>query len=1197
MGSGRKKNDERISKYVIGMDEKLHMLEKPGLYGMNTKPFHQKCFLQSLDSDDITLNNIDVPLGVMRAFLEIISNASDYFKKAFNASHDTKPIEVTIGKKKITITNYGYAIPIAKNDDGIYIPEGIFGELRSGQNLGSGDKERNGIGMYGIGSKAVNIFSKYFEIDLVDDRYGKRYVQVWRNNSRDLSPPTITKTKEGSRVTITYKLDFKLYSMKRYTDIEFMLFRRICADISFNDKSFIMLNDEKFDFTDYRKFAEAYFGECNDILMVEDNDVRVVIADPVDMKRGSHILSFVNSMVTPGGGTHVSGTIDKLCKMVKDKLNKQFNDESKLSNITPIKNLISAIVSARVSMPDMTDAAKTKLVSPKIEFNWPNNIVNKISKWGCVKLLIEKDLSKRQKLLTKTNGKKVKQLSTNYPKHIELDANYAGDKRSDEAVLFVVEGFSASAYAKILINMLEGTSYKHGVFIVGGKFVNVTCCKDKPEKLADYGSVCALKEMLGLVEGCDYSIPSNKKGLRYGKIVIITDADHDGSHIRALVINYFALYYPSIIEIGMIELMKTPMVRANKGKKVVSFYSLKELEEWSNNNSRKGWNFKFFKGLGSESKKDIEIDKNESVYLTIVSTKKSMKYLSYAFDRSMTSKRKEMIYNRQQYGTIDIKKSSKYKIDNLINIDYVDYVITSLTRAIPGIDGCKDAIRKILYLLTKEPIGKEFKLCHIAGRLTSMMDYHHGEQSAFLAMICLARNYVGSNNLPCLQQHGQFGSRKDHGDDHGEPRYLFCSSPWWYNLIFHPDDNSILVYNISEEGNKIEPKQLLPVIPIVMLNGTKGISCGYASHIPQHDVEEVCDWLLQMLDNYDNKIDSLPQILTPHFNGFSGKISYSSIGKNINMKNKRVDDTENQEDDEHNLELDDSDSDDDLDNEEDDNKLDCYYKLTTYGRYYYKNDTLIITELPINVKPSSIKRNLEALVGTKIHSIDQDCGDDYIWFIIVVEEDDLDEVLSVAQISSSIKISRITILDEDNRPLALKNTNQLLISFFKWRIKKYDIRREALIKNITAELNQKNLRYKFIKLVLNGKIIINKRKKFDIINDMSNYNIPASILPTVKLQELSEDELSIISNQVKELKKKLDHLNNTTSSILWKNDIEVFKSSYINIKKKQDVLRIEERISRLIRTERSIDDHDNSSYIRKIIRKEVKMCKKQLKKL
>lgn len=1189
---GRGSRDKRVDKYVIAMNEIDHMLEKPGFCGMNTDAFQYKDFMQEIDSDEIKIFTLDIPLGVSRAFLEIMSNASDYSNKAKADDPDTRPVEVTITDRRISITNYGYPIPITKNEEGIYIPEGVFGKLRSGQNIGEGDKNRNGIGMYGIGSKAVNVFSKYFKVDIVDPHYKKRYVQVWKNNSKEVGAPEITKSKEDSRVTVTYELDFKRFGMKCYSDREVMLFRRFCADISFNDNNPIILNESECDFVDYKKYATAYFGECHDIIMVEDNDIRVIVADPIDRKRGSHIISFVNSMCTPGGGTHVAATADALCKLIKEKLNKELSDESKINKITPIKNLLSMIISARVVKPNMPDAGKTKLVSPTLKFEWPTKIVNKIHKWEFVKVLKHGDLLKRQKLLTSTDGKKVKQLAVDkYPKHIELDANFAGGPKSDESTLFVVEGFSAAAYVKILINMLDGTSYNHGIFVVGGKFVNVTGCEDKPEKLAKHDVVCALKMILGLAEGCDYTEKRNFKKLRYGNIVIITDADNDGSHIRALVINYFARYFPSLIDIGMVKLMRTPMVRGNKGRQIVSFYSTAELEEWTKNNSRNGWKFRFFKGLGSESKKDIEIDMSESVYLSIVRDKKSMKYLDFAFDKKMSNKRKDMIYNRQEYGSINVKKSDSYRITTLIKLDYVDYVITSLTRAIPGIDGFKDAIRKILYLTTKEPIGKEFKLTHLAGELSSKVDYHHGEQSAFMAIICLARDYLGSNNLPCLQQHGQFGSRLDSGEDHGQPRYLFCSSPWWMKLIFHPDDNisGVLDYNVSEEGNRIEPSLLLPVIPTVMVNGVKGISCGYTSNIPAHSVLDVCEWLLSRIETYESGDNGLPHILTPHYNWFTGEVEYRPITKKVNKK--EIDEETQNGDDDHNVVI----EEDEL-SEEEDQDNDKYYELTTSGRYYYKKGLLMITELPIGVQPSQIKNKLlDLVVNDRLSDMEQDCGGDYVWFSMPVDKSDLDEVLKIAQVRKSTKITRITVLDEDRRPVALKNTNQLMEMFFNWRIKKYELRRDVLIQSIITDLNEKNLRYKFIKLVLSGKIVVNKRKKSDIVVDMESHGIPGSIFSKVKLKEFSKEQLDKISDEVNMLKSKLEDLKNSTPSSLWANDINQFKSEYMVKYNEQKKMKLQERITRLKKTiDTNIKSGDNSSVVCSVLEKEIKMCKKQL---
>jgi DNA topoisomerase-2 len=137
-------------------------------------------------------------------------------------------------------------------------------------------------------------------------------------------------------------------------------------------------------------------------------------------------------------------------------------------------------------------------------------------------------------------------------------------------------------------------------------------------------------------------------------------------------------------------------------------------------------------------------------------------------------------------------------------------------------DGLKPSQRKILFSCFKRKLTAEIKVAQLSGYTSEHAAYHHGEASLNGAIINMAQDFIGSNNLNLLMPNGQFGTRLDGGKDAASPRYVFTQLMKITNMIFHPDDECLLDY-LEDDGQKIEPKTYIPVIPMVLVNGANGI--------------------------------------------------------------------------------------------------------------------------------------------------------------------------------------------------------------------------------------------------------------------------------------------------------------------------------------------------------------------------------------
>ena len=201
-----------------------------------------------------------------------------------------------------------------------------------------------------------------------------------------------------------------------------------------------------------------------------------------------------------------------------------------------------------------------------------------------------------QKILSKLEGSK----KTKIKGVTKLeDANYAGSKRSIECTLILTEGDSAKATAISGISAVKDGRNYFGVFPLRGKLLNVR--EASTSQIANNQEITDVKKILGLKSGV------KREELRYGSILLMMDADEDGSHIKGLFINFLDYFYPHLIEEkGFLKILVTPVVKASYKTEVLSFANLRTYTTWKDNNDTNKWSIKYYKGLGTSTAKEAK---------------------------------------------------------------------------------------------------------------------------------------------------------------------------------------------------------------------------------------------------------------------------------------------------------------------------------------------------------------------------------------------------------------------------------------------------------------------------------------------------------------------------------------------------------------------------------------------------------------
>ena len=495
--------------------------------------------------------------------------------------------------------------------------------------------------------------------------------------------------------------------------------------------------------------------------------------------------------------------------------------------------------------------------------------MKKLEKSIIVNAIVAAADSKEQRQKARAGGKKKHKIVI--PK-LE-DANWAGKgKKASECTLILTEGDSAKSLAMAGISVVGRDKY--GVFPLKGKLLNVR----------DAGHAAFMKnteiqnimKIMGLQVGKKYD-DVNK--LRYGHLMIMTDQDHDGSHIKGLIINFIHKFWPSLLRLpGFLQVFITPIIKATKGtKKPMVFYTMPEYEEWRNGLSDQGksWRIKYYKGLGTstskEAKEYFKSIKQNTVDMLWTDEAVETNLVDMCFNKKRSDDRKQWIVSHEEGSFVNFNSESM-SVSDFITKELVLFSIADNERSLPNVvDGFKSSQRKVLFASFKRNLTHEIRVAQLAGYTSEHAAYHHGEASLCGTIVGMAQTFVGSNNINLLYPGGQFGTRFQGGNDAASPRYIHTQLSKFARLIFHPDDDALLTY-LDDDGVSIEPKYYLPIIPMLLVNGAQGIGTGWSSSVPNFNPRDLIENIRKLINAEQPVMDDLSPMM-PWYQGFQGTIT------------------------------------------------------------------------------------------------------------------------------------------------------------------------------------------------------------------------------------------------------------------------------------------------------------------------------------
>ena len=1044
-----------------------HILKRPDSYVGGVDKTSEEIWVVDKEGHRFVREIVTYSPALLKIFDEILVNAIDR-----NSEHpsDVTSISVTVSDTgEVCVENNGPLGGIAvevHEKEGVYCPELVFGHLLTSTNYDDTEKRLVG-GRNGYGAKLTNVYSKEFKIKIKDPVNKQIYSQVWKDNMKVCGKPSIKSYASGtSLVSVTFTPDWERFGMNHMENDFYKLIRKRVwdANVCTSPKCKVKFNNEALPRVNLEHYAKMHGLENS--YYVETPRWSVCVGASGD---GYTQVSFVNGICTTKGGTHVEAVANLIAQGLIDEM------KSKIK-LTPaqVKNTFMLFVKSTLENPTFSSQIKNECTSKPVTFGSSfepptKTFFKNVLKTGIEEELLSMSKFKEMKLLAKTDGSARKSKITGIPKLD--DANKAGTAQSHKCTLILTEGDSAKSLAIAGLSVV-GRDY-YGVFPLRGKVLNVRDAS--VNQLSGNVEFQNIKKILGLQQGKVYTSLSE---LRYSRLMIMTDADDDGTHIKGLILNLIHAMWPSLLKLNFVVSMITPVVKVS-GK---NFYSLSTFRKWWETNGSDKLKVKYYKGLGTSTSAEareyfMDIDRLTVVFDMDQDADTSMKL---AFDKKLADDRKILIQQKTKDSgdDIDYGKIKNISITDFVHRDLVNFSIADLRRSIAHVaDGFKPSQRKVLHACFVRNLTQEMKVAQLASYVSEKTAYHHGEVSLAETIVKLAQDFTGSNNINLLVPCGQFGTRIMGGKDASQPRYIFTKLSPETRQIFDVRDDDILHY-MEDDGKRVEPEFFVPTTCMVLVNGSKGIGTGFSSTIPSYNPKDINENIKRIL------IGAPVKDMSPWFKNFEGTI-------------ERVDE----------------------------------HTWVATGRY----ENGCVTELPPGRWIQDFKEHLDKLVDDKIISnYVNNSTTEKVHFKIVGYTGT--EPVKDFKLTETFKTSNMHLF-HPNGIKKYDSPNEILSDYVEIRMEYFEKRKKHLLEKFQARALLCSHKAQFVWGVVNDHIKVFKRKRQELESDISKHFPPVdgnyNYLLDIKTWQYTEEAIQSLMKQTQDAQREYEELKNKKPRDMW----------------------------------------------------------------
>lgn len=885
----------------VQLSQLEHLKKRSGMYVGSTSLQTLETFVINVDENEFNLEKIAFSPALIKIFSECVDNAFDHYIRNQKIVKSVKNIKISFDKNKkiISVYNDGPGIPIKKvktlNNGEKYHAEAIFTEFLAGSNFEK-DEQRESSGMNGIGIKATVAFSSYFKIETLDNKTYKYYKQKYKDGMTIIEDPEIKDVDKNSEpyTLITFKPDYKELGYKNLSEENIDVIDRLLKTRAFQMAAFldtkckIFYNDVEITFPDDRSYFEQFserflhngYGVYKTILK-NTTDKKLDWEICIGISEGKYRqFSLVNDLAIYDGGNHIDHIQNEIVENIRPFVEKEIKKSKSIKfNKNMITNNLFLFMKGTIINPQFDSQTKTKIMNPIegfADYKFKQTDWKKI--WEFLEPHIMSSIFGKIKDKAKTRVNRGKVIVSK-----GSDAKFAGDKKlAQKCTLFIAEGDSALGLVENGINHKKtelerdycGTYSIQGVPPNARKEVRTLEDKKTKEvmvirntKLKDNKRFEDMVKLLGL----DYQKKYTKtkegdeefKTLRYGRVVVATDQDVDGKgQIFGMILNFFELFWPCLIERNYINRFNTPVIRAypiNNKELVKEFFTLYAFEEWikekfegDDEEASKKYKIKYYKGLASHDVAEIRptFSRFENKLYKYDNDKKSHDNLEIYFGKDPELRKDVLATPVDENLVIKDESISNITVSNFLQTDVKEFQRDNIIRKLPHImDGMVPSRRKVFFVarMIKGMATKEIKVVNFTGDVISKGNYHHGDASLSGTIIKMCQNFVGARNLPLMIGVGNYGSRLKSGEDAGSPRYIQIKYNKKLGDALFPQQDDFLLPYVFEDGVRSEPQYYIPILPYSILENMMLPATGWRIKIWARDYKDVIKNVRKMI--------------------------------------------------------------------------------------------------------------------------------------------------------------------------------------------------------------------------------------------------------------------------------------------------------------------------------------------------------------
>lgn len=1152
-------NPENYSKRT----HREHILELPDTYigSIDTEP--QSRWIYDPAIKRMVWKKIQFCPGFFKIFDEILVNATDHYTRQQERLRKKEPgvvpvsnIRIMLSPTQISVTNDGDTISTAVHPDaGCPLPEMIFGQLLTSSNYNKEEEKIVG-GKNGYGAKLTNIFSKEFSVKITTPSSSTMTTYTWTDNMTKMEKVKVNKVKSGTALTtIAYTPDLSRFHWS--TDDAEGDVKEIPADMIdvLTTRCYdaavcvpgcaIYLNGTQIPVMSLMSYMDLFCPleeglpeqvkkltpkKRRDALIAFDSagerwEIGAILTSTLykDSPPDDRHLSFVNGILTRRGGKHVEYVAKQVLTDFCEKAKK------KKIEITPnlIKDSLTWFIRSVIVNPAFDTQTKECLTTPASKFGSKpiisEKFVDALIKIGLLDEAQHIMAARELKDAKKTDGKK--RATVRGIVKLE-DALWAGTAKSNECTLILTEGDSAASTAISGLKVVGRERY--GVFPLRGKLLNVK--EANLAKKNNNAELNQIKQILGLEYGKKYT---KLEQLRYGRVMIMTDQDVDGSHIKGLLINLFHTEWPNLLKMGFLCCLMTPLLKVSKGSTVLSFYSQQDYDVWfagPESAGGKGWKAKYYKGLGTSTAAEAREYFENMHTVDFQWDDPSDDAIDMAFNKKRADDRKNWLSTYDAKRVLVIKKGgSQVPYTKFINDELIHFSSADNIRSLPSIlDGLKPGQRKILWACLKRNLTQEIRVAQLAGYVSEIAAYHHGEASLNSTIIGMAQIYVGANNINLLAPSGQFGTRLMGGKDSASPRYIHTHLESIIRSIYRKEDEPVLSYT-DDDGTPVEPVNYYSTIPMILVNGSIGIGTGFSTDIlPYNPTDLVAAIKARLSDG----VDLTTWTFKPWWLGFRGDVRP--------MPDKKG--------------------------------------WLTSGIIEFPNEEkfqIRIKELPVGFWTRDYKEFLESMLAGEVTGIDEQGGkltlrsfeeaynDVDVDFILTLTEDAywsaktyLSEFMVKFRLISSFRITNMVAFDSCGRIHRYSHVGEILEEFIAARLGIYQKRKAHKLASLKSSLIELRAKMAFIAAVISGSLVIGKTEDSVLLAGLKSLSLPHlsaqndtlddfEYLLRMRIDRMKASAVHTLELEIKGVEDEVRVLENMTPENLWLSDLDDFMAAWL----------------------------------------------------